>query len=51
MANHVAFRVDDADAFRRQVEDRGVATMTVPEAVDQFWVQDPSGNVIEFIAR
>ena len=50
MANHVAFAVADASEFRRHVERNGFVTTTVPQASpNQFWMQDPSGNIVEFI--
>ena len=49
-ANHVAFAVDDLEAFRRSLEARGYDIVVSPRSTRQIWVQDPSGNVIEFIS-
>jgi glyoxylase I family protein len=51
MTNHLAFGVSDADSFREYLDSCGVKSVTAQGAVAQFWVQDPSGNVLEFIAR
>ncbi|MCU1394834.1 MAG: fosfomycin resistance protein FosB [Ilumatobacteraceae bacterium] len=51
MTNHVAFAVADADRYREYLERKGFSIVTAVGAVQQFWVQDPSGNVLEFIAR
>jgi glyoxylase I family protein len=49
-ANHVAFEVEDLDGFRRFLEDRGYEIVVSPRSNRQVWVQDPSGNVVEFIS-
>lgn len=49
-ANHVAFEVGDLDGFRRTLEERGYDITVSPFSTRQIWVQDPSGNVIEFIS-
>ncbi len=48
-ANHVAFHVDDLVAFGAFLTSNGFATRPgFDPAVTQVFVQDPSGNVIEF---
>lgn len=49
-ANHVAFEVGDLDGFGRILEERGYDITVSPRSTRQIWVQDPSGNVIEFIS-
>jgi glyoxylase I family protein len=49
--HHIAFRVADVDATRKELESRGVQIMMQnerPDGVTQLFVQDPDGYVIEF---
>jgi glyoxylase I family protein len=47
-ANHVAFSVPDLQAFRSYLEREGLAVTGSSSNLPQFFVADPSGNVIEF---
>jgi glyoxylase I family protein len=47
--NHVAFRVPDLAAMRRQLEDAGLEVLGAPGAIRQIFVLGPGANVIEFI--
>lgn len=49
--HHVAFRVQDINATRKELESRGVQIIMDnkrPDGVDQLFVKDPDGYVIEF---
>lgn len=49
--HHLAFRVEDVDVVRKEIEGRGVEIMMQNERSDgitQMFVQDPDGYVIEF---
>lgn len=48
-ANHVAFGTDDIDAAKEAFRERGVEVRESRSGLPQFFVSDPSGNVIEFI--
>lgn len=48
---HFALRVDDAQAWRQCLKEKGIAiqeTTPIPGA-DRFFIQDPDGNLIELI--
>jgi catechol 2,3-dioxygenase-like lactoylglutathione lyase family enzyme len=47
--SHVAFKVSDLDAARRDLENAGLSPIVQEGAVRQMWVLDPGGNMIEFI--
>jgi glyoxylase I family protein len=47
-ANHVAFSVRDLDAYRAFLQEQGVGITGPAAELPQFFVKDPSGNVIEF---
>ena len=47
-ANHVAFSVSDLEAYRGYLQEQGVEVTGPSSALPQFFVKDPSGNVIEF---
>lgn len=49
-ANHVAFSVDDLEDMRAHLERAGLEVGSGDPALPQFFVQDPSGNVVEFTA-
>ena len=51
LANHVAFAIDDYEKVREMLESRAVETLALGAERGQMWVQDPDGNVIEFIVR
>jgi catechol 2,3-dioxygenase-like lactoylglutathione lyase family enzyme len=46
IANHVAFRVQDLNAAAEELERHGLS-IARGEILEQVFVQDPSGNVIE----
>ncbi|HTP54013.1 MAG TPA: VOC family protein [Thermoplasmata archaeon] len=50
---HPAFEVDDLDALRRRLTDRGVATWEdeVYPGRRRFYARDPWGNRLEFLSR
>ena len=50
MACHVAFHVDDIDRLRARLRQAGLHPVSGHPALPQCFVQDPSGNVIEFTA-
>ena len=50
LANHLAFGVENLNAARAFFEERGAHVYVHSESLPQFWVQDPDGNVVEFIA-
>jgi glyoxylase I family protein len=50
-ANHVAFSVPDLQAFRSYLEGEGLAITESTSNLPQFFVADPSGNVIEFTGQ
>lgn len=47
-ANHVAFSVPDLERFRGYLEQHGREVTEPSGNLPQFFVKDPSGNVIEF---
>jgi glyoxylase I family protein len=47
-ANHVAFSVPDLDAYRGYLREQGLDITGPSSDLPQFFVKDPSGNVIEF---
>jgi hypothetical protein len=49
-ANHVAFSVPDLQGFRSYLDGECVAVTASSSNLPQFFVADPSGNVIEFTA-
>jgi glyoxylase I family protein len=49
-ANHVAFTVDNLAEMREYLEQSGVPVGSGDQSLPQFFVQDPTGNVIEFTA-
>ena len=49
LANHVALAVDDYAATLDRLESRGLEIVRTSPERGQLWVQDPDGNVIEFI--
>ena len=49
-AVHTAFAIDDYDAAVSRVKSAGIEVLETGVENGQFWVQDPDGNVIEFIA-
>lgn len=49
-ANHVAFHTDDIEAAEAGFRDRGLHVRTSRSGLPQFFVADPTGNVIEFTA-
>lgn len=50
-ANHVAFSVPDLRAFRSYLEAEGLAVTESSSNLPQFFVADPSGNIIEFTGQ
>jgi catechol 2,3-dioxygenase-like lactoylglutathione lyase family enzyme len=48
VASHVAFHTDDIDAAEAAFRERGIVIMRGDFGVEQIFVQDPSGNIIEF---
>jgi glyoxylase I family protein len=49
-ANHVAFHTEDIEAAEAGFRDRGIEVLTSLSGLPQFFVRDPTGNVIEFTA-
>lgn len=49
VANHVAFATPDLDAAEAALRARGLVVERGPSAVQQIFVRDPSGNIIELI--
>jgi len=47
-ANHVAFHTDDLAAAEAAFRERGIEILGATSDVAQFFVRDPSGNMIEF---
>ena len=50
LANHSAFAIDDYAKVLDHLKSSGLEVMETSAARGQMWVQDPDGNVIEFIA-
>ena len=50
LANHSAFAIDDYAKVLEHLRSSGLEVMETSPARGQMWVQDPDGNVIEFIA-
>jgi len=51
---HVAFEVDDFDAAKRTLAERGLHYVEAPASAipfKQLWLLDPSGNTVELWAR
>ena len=48
VACHVAFHTDDLDAVEASLRQRGIAFHRGEHGVEQIFIQDPSGNLIEF---
>jgi glyoxylase I family protein len=48
VAAHVAVRVDDFEGAKAHFAGHGVDTFELGPEGDQFWVQDPDGNIFEF---
>ena len=44
-APHLALEVEDLDAVKRVLDERGVPYLALGEA--QLWIRDPDGNVVE----
>jgi len=44
-APHFALEVEDLDAVKRALDERGVPYLALGEA--QLWIRDPDGNVVE----
>ena len=51
LANHTAFAIEDYDAAVALFRERGAEVFETNRDTGQLWVQDPDGNVIEFISR
>jgi catechol 2,3-dioxygenase-like lactoylglutathione lyase family enzyme len=49
IANHVAFRVRDYDQTLQRLRAHGLEVVEGHYGLRQMWVQDPGGNVIEFL--
>jgi len=49
VAGHAAFQIDDYEAVRDELRDRGVEVLETAPSVGQLFVRDPDGNVIELI--
>ena len=49
LANHLAFEIDDYEAVKTQLEEAGLKVQGLGANVGQMFVQDPAGNMIEFI--
>ena len=50
LANHTAFAIDDYEKVRDHLASHGLEVLETNPEQGQMWVNDPSGNVIEFIA-
>ncbi len=50
LAPHTAFRVENYQQTVEGLRDLGLEVMETRAEVGQIWVQDPDGNVLEFIA-
>jgi glyoxylase I family protein len=51
LANHLGLGVDELGPVRSYFEQQGVPVYALSDFPSQLWVQDPDGNVVEFIAR
>jgi catechol 2,3-dioxygenase-like lactoylglutathione lyase family enzyme len=49
MAGHAAFAIDDYASALEQLRGAGVQVLEAGAGRGQMWVQDPDGNVLEFI--
>jgi catechol 2,3-dioxygenase-like lactoylglutathione lyase family enzyme len=49
VAGHAAFAIDDYEAVRDALRERGVKVLETGAEVGQLFVRDPDGNVIELI--
>lgn len=49
LAGHAAFEIDDYEAVRAALAERGVEALETGAEVGQLFVRDPDGNVIELI--
>ena len=47
IASHVAFHVDDLDAAEASLRERGIAYERGQFGLEQIFVQDPSGSLLE----
>ena len=48
LANHVAFRVGDLERLKAELKSLSIPYTGSPNGLKQVFVQDPSGNVLEF---
>jgi len=51
VAGHAAFQIEDYEAVRATLRERGVEVLETGPAVGQLFVRDPDGNVIELIRK
>ena len=50
LANHIAFQISDYEATVRFFESCNFELVTTDAERGQLWLQDPDGNILEFIA-
>ncbi len=55
LATHIAFEVTDLDEFRARLDGHGIGLLGGPlprgDGVEQLWIQDPDGYLLEFFQR